>query len=426
MPIDAGSAADQFISGDLYVGGGVRGAPYGTYFATSEDVAKNYATGVNPLFASRNPGAVIYAAIPSDARIVSYTDPQLLADFAASGFDNIGAFAAARGYDAMVIQDGIHVVLNRSALVVADQPSMFMFGNANPVARSAAPATTGAARGPSVAVDLLDDDVVSTPNVARGATRAPRVTLRASEVERVEGIGEHWFRMPDPDNPRSTTTIPGVSGGGRLGGRPMGLREVPDEVYHVTTNASGVKADGMINVSSGAGRGAGGSSGSGAVSTTASREIAENLQLDLRAFASLKNARTLDEVLDILMDTSRAQGMSEEAVALLRQRVEDSVPSIVGRNGFNPEDHAKSVFNSWEFIRRLSGGPRPSIIIGDPFSDYWKLVRVEDIDIIPVSKKQIPEGALINDYDLGRGGLEEIQIYADIPLTPTPNVARGR
>jgi len=255
------------------------------------------------------------------------------------------------------------------------------------------------------------------------ARAVPRITVRADDVERVEGMGEHWFRVTDPDNPRGRMTLPGTSGGGRLGGRPMPIEEVPDEIYHVTTNAPGVRNDGIINVSAGANRGAGGTSGSGAISTTASREVAETLQSDLRAFAGLKNTSSRDDVLDLLIDAS--SGVDEADLPILRSEILRRVGAIESPMGEDVAQQifAKRAFDAWQFLRYRFGGSGPSVILGNPFSDYWRSVRPEDIDIIPVNKNQIPEGALINDYDVGRGGLEEIQVYADIPLAG--DVARG-
>jgi hypothetical protein len=124
--VDAGDAAKEFISGRLYYGGGA--GPDGSYFATSENVAKDYAVGVNSLMASSEPGAVVAAALPRNAKIASYEDPALLAEFSNSGFPNLGAFAAAKGYDAIVTKEGIHIVLNRSALIVEQAPRMYTFG----------------------------------------------------------------------------------------------------------------------------------------------------------------------------------------------------------------------------------------------------------------------------------------------------------
>lgn len=131
--VDAASAADEFVSGNLFYGGGA--GPDGTYFATTPEVARNYAVGINSLMASSEPGAVISALLPRNARIVRYDDPQLLAEFAQSGYDNLGAFAAAKGYDAILHKDNIHIVLNRSALIVDDTPDIYRFGSPNPIPR---------------------------------------------------------------------------------------------------------------------------------------------------------------------------------------------------------------------------------------------------------------------------------------------------
>jgi hypothetical protein len=254
----------------------------------------------------------------------------------------------------------------------------------------------------------------ATSRAADAARAEPRVTIRASDVNRVEGFGEHWFDIPDPSRPGKTTRLPGNSGrdpSGQttLGGRPMRMSEVPEEVYHVTTNMPGVSEAGMINVSGGLNRGAGGYSGTGAVSTTASKEIADVLQNDMRIFASIKNFETNEDVLDFFLDVARKDNLSDERLALMSLRAANHRGA--------PGDLGKELFNMWSYDRSAFGGPRPSLIIGDPMSDYWRTVNPEDIQTITIPKSSIPEDALVNNYDLGNSrGLEEIQVYADIPL----------
>jgi hypothetical protein len=261
---------------------------------------------------------------------------------------------------------------------------------------------------------IAPSDYISRIGGGRAADVAravePRVTLRADQVERVQGMGnEHWFRVPDPNNANASMTLPGTSGGGRLGGRPMRIEEVPEELYHVTTAAPALRESGVIQVSGGLNRGAGGYSGSGSVSTTASKEIAETLQNDLRVFAQIKNFQTREEVVSFFKRLFREGNFNAERM----KYIDDAISN---RASSSPGDLGKYLFNEWTSSREFFGGPRSSLVIGDPMSDYWRTVSPENIEIFTIPKSSIPEGALINDYDLGRRGLEEIQIYADVPL----------
>jgi hypothetical protein len=253
---------------------------------------------------------------------------------------------------------------------------------------------------------------------ARGASRAePQITIRASEVNRVEGMGEHWFDIPDLSRPGSTTRLPGNSGrdpNGQvtLGGRPMQRSEVPEELFHVTSDMQGIMSDGMIRVSEGLNRGAGGYSGTGAVSTTASREVAEVLRNDLIAFATIKTFRTNQEALDFFLDLARKSNFDEAGLA----RMTDRAAEISRSERATPADLGKALFNDWSFSRRHYGGPPSSIVLGDPVGPYWQTVRPENIDIIPMRKNMIPEDALVSNYDLGRNSLEEIQVFSDISI----------
>jgi hypothetical protein len=174
----------------------------------------------------------------------------------------------------------------------------------------------------------------------------------------------------------------------------------------------------MINVSGGLNRGAGGYSGTGAVSTTASKEIADVLQNDMRIFASIKNFETNEDVLDFFLDIARKDNLSDERLALMSGRA--------ANHSGTPADLGKELFNMWSYDRSAFGGPRPTLIIGDPMSDYWRTVNPEDIQTITIPKSSIPEDALVSNYDLGNSrGLEEIQVYADIPLSRAADVGRA-
>lgn len=115
---DAAEYAEQFRSGPLFVGQGVRGN--GVYFARDRELAEVYV----------DPGGMIAAVLPGNARRIAGEDlteirDQLRADPDLAGplqpvVSNLGRLAAALGFDAIVwAQRNLVVVLNRTALIVA-------------------------------------------------------------------------------------------------------------------------------------------------------------------------------------------------------------------------------------------------------------------------------------------------------------------
>ena len=176
--VDAVSAANDFVSGNLYHGGGA--GPDGSYFSPLPDVARNYAVGGTELMASSEPGAVISALLPRNARIARLDDPALVREFNDSGYSNIGTFAAAKGYDALLHESGIHIVLNRSALIVDDTPLVYRFGqNVESAADVARAADAGQARIAEIVRNNADElDRIKTERVQQ-MTRTDEVDQQA-------------------------------------------------------------------------------------------------------------------------------------------------------------------------------------------------------------------------------------------------------
>ncbi len=115
---DAREYAEDFRTGELFVGRGVRGN--GVYFARTAELAEMYA----------EPGGMIRALLPRAARTIAgddledvaarlRTDPDLAGPLGPVLGDP-GRLAAALGYDAVVWDErNLVVVLNRAALIVA-------------------------------------------------------------------------------------------------------------------------------------------------------------------------------------------------------------------------------------------------------------------------------------------------------------------
>lgn len=117
---DAATYGEEFRTGQLHVGVGIYGN--GTYTTTDSDTAATFA----------GPSGVVLAmALQSDARIITWAELEELLKATIDALtaeqqrrmavllSDPGRFAAAMGYDAVLLPNGEYLVLNRTALVVA-------------------------------------------------------------------------------------------------------------------------------------------------------------------------------------------------------------------------------------------------------------------------------------------------------------------
>ena len=127
--------AEQFKTGELYVGEGIFGN--GTYFATDLSLASKYAYGVDGSLGEQ--GAMITGALSSDAKVLEMSqeddaaDMKLMQDLSDNvprdifanhvvGRSDPSLLAALNGYDAIHISDAKngdqYIILNRGAMQV--------------------------------------------------------------------------------------------------------------------------------------------------------------------------------------------------------------------------------------------------------------------------------------------------------------------
>lgn len=121
--------AEQYRSGTAYPGFG--GFGNGTYAATGQQTAVDYATGRG---ATGNDGAQLRMALRPDANIIDYDDVVSTAEQRGNSLDETGqqfifkepgTLAAAMGYDAVRIPLGAsgevwYVVMNRTSVIVEE------------------------------------------------------------------------------------------------------------------------------------------------------------------------------------------------------------------------------------------------------------------------------------------------------------------
>lgn len=259
-----------------------------------------------------------------------------------------------------------------------------------------------------------------TPSLPPSLPR-PLVTLAD---EAVPDVSPTEARVLVPDDPSLYGKGTGIGGdladirqpsGSPVRGRIISPDDpmIPDEVYHVTTNAVAVRSDGIIRA-----RGAGGLGGDEAdemVAFTTNKEIADQLALDLRLASEIANMP--EDSLAIgerLLRQATEEGWVEPGYENFRRLVE------FAREGTH-ERSAKYWLKDY-FGARVSGtggfgvGKRDPII----YSDRETLRRIAEVDVITVPKSSLKAwGAMVTDFDLSSGsGLDEVRVYGDVPINP--------
>ena len=188
---------------------------------------------------------------------------------------------------------------------------------------------------------------------------------------------------------------------------------IPDEVYHVTTNAPAVRSTGLLRAS-GEG-GLGGDELDAIVSFTTDRGIANQLADDFRLASEIAN-------------------MPEDSLAigerLLRQATEEGwgeSPGFSRLVALAREGKHKRIAKDWlvDYFgqRAAATQKRNPILLGD--AEKFRGWNPANIEVIPVPKTSLRTGAMVTDFDDAFGidefgiGLKEIRVYGDVPVTPT-------
>lgn len=322
-----------------------------------------------------------------------------------------------------------------------------------------------------------------------------RVALDRSTLKEHKELGGGTFYTAEYD-PANSTTLRSVAT----------KEELPDYLYHVTTNSNGVARDGALRMSKGQGGGLGGSASKNNVSLTTDRATALQIRDDLRLYASIRqlsasNSLTPEELIDLLkaelvryggdpenkaltplwesileksyVQTGGSSSVATEAartaisnhfanrVYMDNPRVQaalanpestigdiiDSVRKAAGRDGdtetiIQSMEHQLGIAQSaaiktyprgarrnnrmesvWAdvqtefFAHRRSHTPmhpeHPGIFQQQALGE----IAAEDINIIAIPKRNIPDNAVIENIGHGRmGEHSEVRVYGDIPI----------
>lgn len=179
---------------------------------------------------------------------------------------------------------------------------------------------------------------------------------------------------------------------------------LPPILYHVTTSLSGVRSSGVI-YAGGAG-GLGGDDRDRIVSMTTSRAIAEQLVEDLRLAAEVAQISPSPAIGDRLWEEARREGW---------EQYWEKDPHYKNRHEQFMQGYAASDWLNAYFMARTHAVKKTNpILMAD--TSIMRRWNPWDIGVVEVPREALMTGALVVDFDRGRGHLDEIRIYGDVDL----------
>lgn len=198
------------------------------------------------------------------------------------------------------------------------------------------------------------------------------------------------------------------------GQRKIDVEDLPPEVYHMTTNLPAVNESGYLRAS-GEG-GLGGDEKDRVVSFTTSKKIANHLVSSMRSVVIM--ARSYDDKGDRLqanrdlIDSMQAMAKREGWEWKDGDRFKsDDLSGVLGSYGFS------DVLRQFLMARSTkTGEPNPIIFTR---LDQLRAVDPRKIGSVTVPRENLDTGALIMDFDVGQGLLDEVRIYGNVPLRKT-------
>jgi len=202
--------------------------------------------------------------------------------------------------------------------------------------------------------------------------------------------------------------------------------DIPDEVYHVTTNIGAVKKSGKLKVAAGLEGGGlgGGSEIRPGVSLTTSYEDAKLIQREMRRITgSVRFSTPMKRILN------RWAREDEKIAGLEKGALQNSVDSAMHNYEFHwgqyPERHSDpSWVRSLRFdagrqywmSREIAGGPA-NIIVTAADASRFASIRPNQIKIIKIPKSSVfaSGGAVLTHVQPG-DHLHEVRVYGDVPV----------
>jgi hypothetical protein len=227
---------------------------------------------------------------------------------------------------------------------------------------------------------------------------------------RAHGLYETW---DDPQRKYRTTatgrTVPNTTV--RVG-TPVGRGELPDTLYHVTTDLPGIRDSGVIRSSGGGGLGG---AHRNVVSMTTDPDIAHQLEQDVRDFATVASSRSPEGAMDWYHRKYEEHGL--DGFDSLQRMYDQHFSGGGGDFGSFAANAAAHYHNA----RQRVTGARHPVILADlhkPDSPWWD-VHPDRVGTVSVPTAALPERALVTDFDRSSThGLSEVRVHADVPVHP--------
>ena len=182
---------------------------------------------------------------------------------------------------------------------------------------------------------------------------------------------------------------------------------IPEVVYHVTTDLPAVQESGVVRVG-GAG-GLGGDQRDQIVSMTINRDIADRLAEDIRLNATVMklDGQSAYEYLEQVADREGwgASWRNQPFVAGGR---------VAEWTQYGPHDILIQFFSA----RNTATGKTNPLFFGTEGAG----VDPEKVGVVEIRREDLDNGALLTDFDLGKGYLEEIRSYGDVRIKKDESV----
>lgn len=283
----------------------------------------------------------------------------------------------------------------------------------------------------------------------------PRIFSRPSDVGSYTSWGEtKWGWLPTQEEIEKFGYTPGQPTGRLLTGEPIPREQIPETLYHVTTNAPAVESSGvLLGLLESGGLGGGQAQG---VSFTSSKEDAVVIQRELRRavliargdvdFDVLEQWARQDELMAGLPEGALNPVLKEvtqfvegnrhslEHTFVWDKKLPDEQRGWVGP--ITPEERErkrrsllKDALNSYLMSRErvaseAAGKPVPTLKNPILFGRQEQLAKLdpENIQILETSREDIPAEALVTTGS--DKFLHEVRVYADVPRRRLQSIAK--
>jgi len=237
---------------------------------------------------------------------------------------------------------------------------------------------------------------------------------------------EQYLRVVVPDNPDVHGVEPGIHRlsqphGPPVRGTPISIYDprIPDNVYHMTTNAPAVRASRKL-IAGGVG-GLGGDDRDQIVSLTINKEIAYQLAEDTKLasevgrmgggeYKSPERIKASKAIIKRLIQEMEKEGW--DTPTRFREYADDHFEYM--HESYNAKEWLAQYFTVRASATAKLGKEKLNPLF---FTEPETLAKInpENVDVIEIPKSALRTGAMITDLDLDNPyGLQEIRIYGDV------------